>query len=257
MSLLLDALNKADQERKRGDGPPSIDSHHDAAFRAQDHAKTPTLLIVLSVGVVLIILLLAVYWLGKNTQQPITPPTTSTPQTIVQKTETNATNSHQKDSAAEKDGSLEKKNLNQKNNYTANTTANNTNNIEATSEEQGVATLYHQQMTNNPTPTTTNSGAAPSATKDLTSPTSINQFANLPELHDLPNNILEKIPTLKYTEHNYNQNGGSVVINGTVKHINDQLSTGVVIDKILVDGMILHFENYSFKMRALNTWINM
>ncbi len=251
MSLLLDALNKADQERKRGDGPPSIDSHHDAAFRAQDHAKTPTLLIVLSVGVALIILLLAVYWLGKNTQQPTTSPTISTPQTIVQKAETNSTNGNQKDSTTEKN------NLTQKNDYTENTTAKNTNNIEATSEEQGVATLYHQQMANNPAPSTTNSGAAPSAAKDLTSPTSINQFANLPELHDLPNNILEKIPTLKYTEHNYNQNGGSVVINGTVKHINDQLSNGVFIDKILIDGMILHFENYSFKMRALNTWINM
>ena len=86
---------------------------------------------------------------------------------------------------------------------------------------------------------------------------SLSQFANLPDIQDLPNSVLQRIPSLKYSEHNYNSNGGSVVINGIVRHANDQLIDGLVIDRILEDGMILHFENYSFKMRAMNTWVNM
>ena len=100
------------------------------------------------------------------------------------------------------------------------------------------------------------SSALPS-TVPPAAPTSITQFANLPDLHDLPSQILVKIPSLNYSEHNFNNVGGSVKINGEIKHVNDQLAQGLVIDKILEDGMILHLDNYSFKMRALNSWVNM
>ena len=98
---------------------------------------------------------------------------------------------------------------------------------------------------------------APAIPENIVSPTSITQFANLPELHDLPNNILDKVPTLTYSEHNYNANDGSVKINGAIFHVNEQIANGIVIDKILEDGMILHIDNYPFKMRAMNSWINM
>ncbi|MES2822989.1 MAG: general secretion pathway protein GspB [Pseudomonadota bacterium] len=242
MSLLLDALNKADQERKRSDGPPSIDSRHDA-YKAHDGSKTPTLIIVLSIGTVLIVLLAAVYWLGMHRQQPTpTTPIAAAPQSPVLPPQPDTASNNTQIMGVEKDS--DSKSIS---------------NIENPSGD--VANLYHQQTANNPT--ATNSNAAPSVPNNSlekplsTSPTSINQFANLPELNDLPTDVLEKIPTLKYTEHNYNPNGGNVVINGVVKHVNDQLVNGVVIDKILVDGMILHTESYSFKMRALNTWFNM
>ncbi len=247
MSLLLDALNKADQERKRSDGPPSIDSHHNA-YKAHDGSKTPTLIIVLSVGTVLIVLLGAVYWLGMRTHQVSTPPLATTPPPPVSAPEAqpNTTATSPKITESRKGSDVQ-----------------NTSNTEIASGDGDVANLYQQQIANNLTPT--NSNPNPAAINNAmdtqksvsNSPSSINQFANLPELNDLPTDVLEKIPTLKYTEHNYNQNGGSVVINGTVKHVNDEVVNGVVIDKILVDGMILHTENYSFKMRALNTWFNM
>jgi hypothetical protein len=68
---------------------------------------------------------------------------------------------------------------------------------------------------------------------------------------------LQRIPSLGYSEHNYTPDGGSVKINGEVKQVNDQLPNGIVIDQILEDGMILHIDNYSFKMRAMNSWVNM
>lgn len=245
MSLLLDALNKADQERKRSDGPPSIDSRHDA-YRAQYSSKSPTLIIVLIIGAVLIVLLAAVYWLGMHTSQSTTTPL--------------ATNSQQPATAPQPSTTdISIKNIEMQ----QSPDIKNSNNPEGSSGEGDVANLYQQQMTNNPAQVNLNASPSeinntPDAQKaPLTSPTSINQFANLPELNDLPTQVLEKIPTLKYTEHNYNQNGGNVVINGMVKHANDELVPGVVIEKILMDGMILHADNYSFKMRALNTWFNM
>ena len=262
MSLLLDALNKADQERKRSDGPPSIDSHHEG-YRADHHSKSPTLIIVLGIGIILIVLLAAVYWLGMR-QAATTPPASiapiatspSNPQqsTAGPEPQPGTTNSGQKVINAERSNDVTN---------ISNAENDNVSRTETTTGDGDVANLYQQKIANNPPPTNSNATIAEKNNtteiqKDIpTSPTSINQFANLPELNDLPTNILEKIPTLKYTEHNFNQNGGSVVINGMVKHANDELVTGVVIDKILVDGMILHADNYSFKMRALNTWFNM
>jgi general secretion pathway protein B len=276
MSLLLDALNKADQERKRGDGPPSIDSRHDG-YSANHRSKAPTLIIALCIGIALIVLLAAVYWLGRYTQQPIT-----TIETTVATTEATTAATTKVSPAIDSQKLEPEATQNSSHNiYSKDASTKNISNAETASEDEGVATLYQQQFTTTPepnatinTPDSTPSTTTPHTTLSLstaqlstnqpstnvpstTSAPSINQFANLPDLHDLPDSILEKIPTLKYTEHNFNQNGGSVVINGTVKHINDQLGSGIVIDKILADGMILHFENYSFKMRALNTWINM
>ena len=270
MSLLLDALNKADQERKRGDGPPSIDSRHDM-YKAHDRSTAPTLIIVLGAGIVLIILLAAVYWLGMRTQQVTTDPSVKALQQpfAAQNTQINTISNNQKNSVSEKKSGSEKNSDSAKDSDSKHVTINDSSRVENAPADEGVANLYQQQMTNNPMPAITGSNTNPSEiifknTNDISttqetspSPTSIKQFANLPELNDLPSNILEKIPTLKYSEHNYNQNGGSVVVNGTVKHVNDELAKGVVIDKILSDGIILHFENYSFKMRALNTWINM
>ena len=247
MSLLLDALNKADQERKRNEANPSIHSNHG---QAGDH-NTRTVSIVVIAGVVIgiVILLVAIYWLGQRSTVTATQVTTTTsamPQTSTPKTASAsqpAINIQPIAPAPTPENPLE----------------------EQTSDED-VASLYElntqipepeaQAPAAEPiaiTPNNSNGNAEPA----LSTPTSINQFANLPDLHDLPNQVLVKIPSLNYSEHNYNNIGGSVKINGEIKHANDQLAPGVVIDKILEDGMILHLENYSFKMRALNSWVNM
>ena len=276
MSLLLDALNKADQERKRGDGPPSIDSRHDT-YRALDRSKTPPIVIVLVVGLLLALLLLAVYWLGKSTQQSTVsvvaaqqsndaqkPANTGDSNPTSPKIQYNATNNGQQGEGMDRGETIVSQDPI---NPSAASNLINTSNNEDLSEADGVANLYQQQTNNSTstnalltdrqltTPSTT--GVIAETLEHQTAPNSINQFANLPELRDLPNAILAKIPTLKYTEHNYNKNGGNVVINGEVKHVNDSLGNGVVIDKILSDGLILHIDNFSFKMRAMNTWINM
>lgn len=243
MSLLLDALNKADQERKRNEATPGINSDHEKII---DHGARNKSITIVAIVFGFIILLVAIYLLGQRsaTPAPSTMAAASAPAAASMSSQHNASlTPHQTASAATPDQISSAQ--------------------EIDTSEDNVASLYQQntqtQTTNatltlstTPTdiPTTTNE--QPSAT-----PTSLTQFANLPDLHDLPSQVLEKIPSLNYSEHNYNSNGGSVKINGNIQHANEQLAGGVVIDKILEDGMILHVGNYAFKMRALNSWINM
>jgi general secretion pathway protein B len=254
MSLLLDALNKADQERKRNEASPGIHSNH--GHTGDHHSRTMSIAVIAAIVIGLGILLAVIYWLGQRSTAPVASAATSSIAATAPKVNQTSVPS------------------NVVHNNPAAKVPVNTEQATAT-PEQDVASLYAQN-TQAAEPTVTapaaetiaiapnnyapdnnalsnNSSTEPAAT----TPNSINQFANLPNLHDLPNQILVKIPSLNYSEHNYNSNGGSVKINGEIKHINDQLATGLVIDKILEDGMILHLDNYSFKMRALNSWVNM
>ena len=250
MSLLLDALNKADQERKRNEATPGINSNHE---QRNDHGQSNHSILLIAVIVIgLLILLAAIYWLGqRSTAIPVVTapaPAITQPKIAPHIASKNSVVSSEIKSAE----------------VNSNSSANETN-----TPDESVANLY--QNTQVPqsnaaitistppadAPTQLIAAAPPVSAPNIPSPTSIAQFANLPEIHDLPNNILEKIPSLGYSEHNYNANGASVKINGEIKHVNDQLPSGIVIDKILEDGMILHIDNYSFKMRAMNSWVNM
>jgi len=256
MSLLLDALNKADQERKRHEAMPGIDSHHEQPHDDGHRKIIP--LILLTIAIILVALAAIMYWKAK-TPTTITQPTNSfkitqpphaqhelptvansqTPVSELSKTNDSETLTDEDDKVA---------NLYQQN---APSTANATLTISTPASADDSATNKNTRSS------ATQTHASSESIPPVETPTSIAQFSNLPELHDLPSGILEKIPSLNYSEHNYNANGGSVKINGVMRHANEQIANGVVIDKILEDGMILHIDNYAFKMRALNSWVNM
>ncbi len=250
MSLLLDALNKADQERKRNEATPGINSNHG---QVGDHSTRNISIAVIAASLIgFIILLAAIYWLGQRSTAT-TPtaaatissiPTTPNTSQPVHKSPLDSATQLSTESAPEANNAEE---------YVASLYAQNTQTAESLTYAPAPETI----ATNNSGNTEALPSTALPSTEQPFTPTSITQFANLPDLHDLPSQILVKIPSLNYSEHNFNNVGGSVKINGEIKHINDQLAPGLVIDKILEDGMILHLENYSFKMRALNSWVNM
>lgn len=248
MSLLLDALNKADQERKRNEATPGINSNHEQLVDQGE--RNHSILLIAAIIIGLAILLAGIYWLGQRSTTSATPTpaknsvTTNASKVVEPKVTSQASDAAPAEPIQEAAPS------------------------EISTPDESVAGLY-QQNAEGPTESEeipppvaseqapNNQEVAPVTEPNPATPNSIHQFANLPELHDLPNNILEKIPTLNYSEHNYNANGGSVKINGNIHHTNEQISEGLVIDKILEDGMILHIDNYSFKMRAMNSWVNM
>jgi general secretion pathway protein B len=255
MSLLLDALNKADQERKRNEATPGINSNHG---HTGDHStRTMSIAVIAAALIGFAILLAAIYWLGQRSTATATttagaisstPAKINTPQPAHKNPSVSAvqipTGSALETNNAEED--------------VANLYAQNTQTPEPVTSAPVTETIATNNNGNTEVlPSTALPSTVPPSTVPPATPTSITQFANLPDLHDLPSQILVKIPSLNYSEHNYNNIGGNVKVNGEIKHINDQLAPGLVIDKILEDGMILHLDNYSFKMRALNSWVNM
>jgi general secretion pathway protein B len=250
MSLLLDALNKADQERKRNEATPGINSNHG---QVGDHSnRTPSSVVIAAAFIGFVILLAAIYWLGQRSIA--TAPTAAATISSIPASPNSSQVVHKNPAAPRAQISTESApEANNTEADVANLYAQNTQTIEPATS----APITEAIATNNTGNTEALPSTAPASTLPPSTPTSITQFANLPDLHDLPSQILVKIPSLNYSEHNFNNVGGSVKINGEIKHVNDQLAPGLVIDKILEDGMILHLDNYSFKMRALNSWVNM
>ena len=264
MSLLLDALNKADQERKRNETTPGISSNHER--RTGEEPRSFSLLLIVAGAIGLCVLFVVIYWLGQHSTA--TPPAQSNinnSATVVATENNKAATENKPAPVAEQPQAVSSNpppnnaDENVANLYQQNTQVPPANAAITLSTPQPAPAQQEpvQQEPVQPAPEPPPPPPPPATPENIPAPTSITQFANLPELHDLPNNILEKVPTLNYSEHNYNVNGGSVKINGAIRHVNEQIANGIVIDKILEDGMVLHIDNYSFKMRAMNSWVNM
>lgn len=82
---------------------------------------------------------------------------------------------------------------------------------------------------------------------------------NIPDFNALPWNMRQQIPTISYARHNYLATGiSSVVINNQTSGVGNIIGTGqFIVQEIFVDGVILKHGNAVFKLRALNGWINM
>lgn len=80
-----------------------------------------------------------------------------------------------------------------------------------------------------------------------------------PFLADLSQQRKDAIPTLLYSSHDYRDDGGqsSVRINGTVATAGQNLGKGVAVEEILSDSVVLRYEGQVFRLRALNSWVNL
>jgi len=77
MSLILDALNKADHERRQEDDEmPGLDSHHDSLFLEPDDDNNSKRLLFIGAGAVVAVALAAgaYFWMDKNQPSPAPAP---------------------------------------------------------------------------------------------------------------------------------------------------------------------------------------
>ncbi len=79
-----------------------------------------------------------------------------------------------------------------------------------------------------------------------------------PMLAELSQGIRDTIPTLMYSQHDYRDDGApsSVLINRKRRAVGDSVS-GVRVDEILPDSVVLHYRGTVFRLRALNSWVNL
>jgi general secretion pathway protein B len=106
------------------------------------------------------------------------------------------------------------------------------------------------------------SGGAAIATASIQEQAPLRTFEsikNIPDFNALPWNMRQQIPTISYARHNYLANGvSSVVINNQTTGVGNIIGAGqFIVQEIFVDGVILKHGNAVFKLRALTGWINM
>ena len=76
-------------------------------------------------------------------------------------------------------------------------------------------------------------------------------------LENLSQQQKDRIPTIVYSDHDYSSNGESrVTLNGQQLRVGQRVATIRVVD-ILVDSVVLKVEGIEFRLRALNTWVNL
>lgn len=79
----------------------------------------------------------------------------------------------------------------------------------------------------------------------------------VPMLADLSKQFRDRVPTLMYSQHDYATQGRStVLINGTALRVG-QRTRRVEVREILPDSVILRFSETDFRLRALNSWVNL
>ena len=76
-------------------------------------------------------------------------------------------------------------------------------------------------------------------------------------LENLSQQQKDRIPTIVYSDHDYSSDGESrVTLNGQQLRLGQRVATIRVVD-ILVDSVVLKVDGIEFRLRALNTWVNL
>lgn len=292
MSLILDALNRADRERKNTDTTPDINTVHEFGFQPPGKPKAKIVVMLISV-----VLLLAGLWFAYQFLR-----NRSVSDASAQQTATHLPASAQSSvsrSVASTNGNRSPATTNE---GTAKTTTRSAASSIATisESESAINSLYadsddgqlpktenqvsdlYKEPEESPvvqsvpiapqtiTPVTLVEDAAPAASTDNTVTTTTASapaistkknyaaLKNIPDLSELPVSFQQEIPSMLYTQHNFSADGiSNVMINGRPRLARTVIADNLSLDEIYVDGILLRFRERKFKLRALNSWVNM
>lgn len=79
----------------------------------------------------------------------------------------------------------------------------------------------------------------------------------VPLLDTLSQQFRDSVPTLMYMHHDYNPSGGSSVLLNGLTLGRGQRTRGVEVLEVLTDSVVLRFEGTEFRLRSLNSWVNL
>ena len=82
---------------------------------------------------------------------------------------------------------------------------------------------------------------------------------SVPLLSSLSQQTKDSVPTIFYERHDYsdNQAQSSVVLNGKSTKVGGSPTAGLKVEEILPDSVVLSYRGTQFRLRALNSWINL
>jgi general secretion pathway protein B len=81
----------------------------------------------------------------------------------------------------------------------------------------------------------------------------------IPLIVDLKQNIKDDIPSLFFTSHRWTSTPGDseVMINGKTYHEGDRVKPGLTLLQIFEDSIVLDYRGTEFRLRSLNSWVNL
>lgn len=272
MSLILDALNRAENERKNHNVVPDINTLHSA--REFHSEKAGHSLIWWGAGAVLVIALISaltfVLLRPAPPSQSLPGQDAAIPQAVavlasgVIDNPATATNNSPANSApvpvVEATPKISHPTAAIENLYAAEDAA------PVNKEESGVSELYAAEAATTASETIVdpfNVAGSPAAISaesvEQAPPRTYDSITNIPDFNSLPWNMRQRVPTISYARHNYLAGGvSSVVINNQTSGVGNIIGTGqFIVQDIYVDGVVLKHGDIVFKLRALNGWINM
>lgn len=292
MSLILDALNRAERERRNADSrvPDLQTIHVPAAEPVQQKSRNNVWFILLPV-VLVIIVAVVWFWQKKAEVLPATAPvvvqqeTAPAEPTVAPKIVNRETATPVVPAAAPQTPSTI---IEPQPQPTA--VAENAVSVEVTETEPGAETTVDElaalyatadESESIPAPTEPQSLYEPEpelmpapaiVAQEISPPTStalppamvvqqdIRSYENLqdlPDIGDLPWSLRQEIPTLNYARHNFTGTPVSVLINGRAWQAGATIAPDLKLEEIYSDGVVMSFRQVRFKLRALNSWINM
>lgn len=272
MSLILDALNRAEHERKNQNAVPDLNTLH----RPQELTATPGarrtlwwgigLVVVLIAIIVALVVMLrkepAVQLSATKTVSAQQSPAVPSPAPVVAPTPVvDPVPASAVIPVVETTPEVAAPNTDVNQLYAAQDTE------PAAATDTGVNELYAAEAATaaasetivDPFNPTGDAALATASIQEQVPPRTFDSIKNIPDFNALPWNMRQQIPTISYARHNYLANGvSSVVINNQTSGVGNIIGTGqFIVQEIFVDGVILKHGNAVFKLRALNGWINM
>ncbi|HSC69393.1 MAG TPA: hypothetical protein VLC79_16995 [Cellvibrio sp.] len=283
MSLILDALNRAENERKNQNAVPDLSSLH----LPQEHNTKPGARRTLWAGIAVILALIAIIiaLVIVLRRAPIAPPqaTNESSQSAApvgipvpqEDGEALVVPSPAQNPPADSEIAAEELAIKAPAKNKASNAA--VDKLYSTEEsepmavvEPGVGELYAAEAATmaaspasetivDPFNPTGAAAVAAAAVEEQGPPRTFDSIANIPDFNALPWNMRQQIPTISYARHDFLVNGvSSVVINNQTTGVGNIIGTGqFVVQEIYVDGVVLKHGNIVFKLRALTGWINM
>lgn len=272
MSLILDALNRAEQERKRQDQVPDIHTIHLApAMPLGDPSRTKRRLLMIG-GLLVLIIIGASIWFfrapatGIPEQQNLAPASVELPQ---QDVTTPAPAAELASVQAASPVSAQQESTPDTTNQADAVNNTDINSLYAATEtkpaEAAISSPVTELYIEEEKPTESESVATPfpdavPTPEPLPEVKShrLDEFPNLPFFNDLPWTQKQQIPTISYSRHNYLPSAvSSVVINGATRGVGNLTPGEFIIEDIVADGVVLRYQNMVFKLPALSGWVNM
>lgn len=80
-----------------------------------------------------------------------------------------------------------------------------------------------------------------------------------PFINELSQQSKDRIPTVYYQRHAYSGRAGEsrVLLNGKTLKVGDSPVSGMRVEEILPDSVVLRYGDVEFRLRALNSWVNL